>query len=161
MAVLDSARLQLHVAHPNRSARKQRALPLAHRDHAQAHQGSRLQVEHRILHLRIAVRYGLRAPVKFSWEGPHRSRLQGEGMSRDVSVAGAFVLTPTCPPIGTTLQLEISLPPLYGSTPTVRLKGKARVLRIERAAEGKAQSGFAVVSRAFTMEELERNKGEQ
>ena len=116
---------------------------------------------HRILHLRRAVRYGLHAPAKFSWEGPHRSLLHGEGLSRDVSVAGAFILTPTCPPVGTTLQLEISLPPLYGSTPTVRLKGKARVLRIERAAEGKAQSGFAVVSRAFTMEELERNKGEQ
>ena len=116
---------------------------------------------HRILHLRRAVRYGLHAPAKFSWEGPHRSLLHGEGLSRDVSVAGAFILAPTCPPVGTTLQLEISLPPFYGSTPTVRLKGKARVLRIERAAEGKAQSGFAVVSRGFTMEELERNKGEQ
>ncbi len=116
---------------------------------------------HRILHLRVAVRYGLHAPVKFSWEGPRGSRLHGEGMSRDVSVAGAFILTPTCPPVGTTLKLEISLPPLYGPTPTVQLKGKARVLRIERAAESAAQSGFAVVSQGFTMEELRRNKGDQ
>ena len=115
----------------------------------------------RILHLRIAVRYGLHAPVKFSWEGPDRDRLHGEGMSRDVSVAGAFILTPACPPVGTTLQLEIALPPLYGPTPTVRLKGKARVVRIERAAESPAQSGFAVVSQGFTMEELGRNKGDQ
>ena len=82
-------------------------------------------------------------------------------MSRDVSVAGAFILTPTCPPVGTTLKLEISLPPLYGPTPTVQLKGKARVLRIERAAESAAQSGFAVVSQGFTMEELKGNKGDQ
>ena len=115
---------------------------------------------HRILHLRVAVRYGLHAPVKFSWEGPRGSSF-GEGMSRDVSVAGAFILTPTCPPVGTTLELEISLPPLYGPTPTVQLKGKARVLRIERAAESAAQSGFAVVSQGFTMEELRRNKGDQ
>jgi len=82
-------------------------------------------------------------------------------MSRDVSVAGAFILTPACPPVGTTLQLEIALPPLYGPTPTVRLKGKARVVRIERAAESAAQSGFAVVSQGFTMEELGRNKADQ
>lgn len=111
------------------------------------------------MNLRKAVRYGLYAPVKFSWKGPYRSRLWGEGMSRDVSVAGAFILTPTCPPVGTALQLEISLPPLHGPTPTVRLKGKARVLRIERAAEGEAQSGFAVVSQGFAMEESGRKQG--
>lgn len=77
-------------------------------------------------------------------------------MSRDVSVEGAFILSPICPPVGTALQLEILLPPLYGPTSTVRFKGKAQVLRIEHADESEGLSGFAVVSQGFTMEELAR-----
>src|SRR5712664_4506648 len=85
---------------PDRSA-SNRALPPAHRDHAQAWRSGGPRVGHRILHLRVAVRYGLHAPVKFSWEGPRGSSF-GAGMSWAVSVAGAFIMTPTCPHVATT-----------------------------------------------------------
>src|SRR5437879_13443671 len=88
---------------PDRSASK-RALPPAHRDHAQAWRSGGPRVGHRILHLRVAVRYGLHAPVKFSWERLRCVSL-GEGSSRDVSVAGALMLTLTVRHVGTDVIL--------------------------------------------------------
>src|SRR3989442_7019254 len=91
---------------PDRSASK-RVLPPAHRDHAQAWRSGGPRVGHRILHFRVAVCYGLHAPVKVLWEGPRGSRLHGEGMSRGGGVAGAFILIPACTAVGTTLQTGI------------------------------------------------------
>ncbi|MBI3668280.1 MAG: PilZ domain-containing protein [Acidobacteria bacterium] len=87
----------------------------------------------------------------FSWEGAQRRRLQAEGVTRDISVKGAFILAPTCPPVEATVQVEIFLPSLQGSGQPARIKAESRVLRVEHAAGGNGQSGFAIFSEGFAL----------
>jgi hypothetical protein len=100
---------------------------------------------------RKRVRYRLDLPAIFSWESSERSRLQGEGITRDIGLFGAFVFTPTCPPVETTIQLEVLLPPFTGAKATIRIKGEARVLRVEPRREKGVTGGFAVLSDGFNL----------
>lgn len=69
-------------------------------------------------------------------------------MTRDISLAGAFIFTRTCPPVGARLDLDIFLYPAVGSVGrTVRIKTEARVIRVEHS----AAEGFAAVSQDFTL----------
>jgi hypothetical protein len=95
-------------------------------------------------------RYLLSARAVFSWEGPEQKRLEGEGITRDISLAGAFILTRSCPPAHTVVQVELFLPPFHGTVATVRFRAEARVLRVEHGPPGKQQSGFAVDSPGFS-----------
>ena len=98
------------------------------------------------------LRYQLDFPVIFSWESSQRSRLQGEGLTCDIDPFGAFVLTSTCPPpVGSTIQIEILLPPLSEAIATIRIKGEARVLRVEPRRERGVTGGFAVLSNGFNL----------
>jgi len=101
------------------------------------------------MELRNRVRYRLSAAAVFSWEGPQRNRLSAEGVTRDISVAGAFIFTRTCPPVGAVLVLEIFLAPVHRSgIRTVQIKTEAKVIRVEHSA---AAEGFAAVSQDFTL----------
>lgn len=98
---------------------------------------------------RNRVRYRLSAAAVFVWDGPHDGRLHGEGLTRDISVAGAFVFTRTCPPVGAILELEIFLAPIHGSgIRTVQIKTEARVIRVEHS---DGAGGFAAVSKDLTL----------
>jgi PilZ domain len=101
------------------------------------------------IEVRNRVRYRLSADAVFSWEGPQRNCLLAEGVTRDISVAGAFIFTRTCPPVGAMLDLEIFLSSAPGSKGrTVQIKTVARVIRVEHSNGG---GGFAAVSRDFTL----------
>lgn len=101
------------------------------------------------MELRSRVRYRLSAAAVFFWEGPQRNRLSAEGVTRDISVAGTFIYTRTCPPVGATLELEVFLSTASGSgIKTVQIKTEARVIRVEHSAAGE---GFAAVSKDFTL----------
>lgn len=104
--------------------------------------------------LRRTVRYRLGAPVVFSWRGQAGARLQGEGVTRDISARGAFILTPTSPPAEVMVRMEIFLPALRDSGQSVRLAAEGRVIRIEHQAAETTQNGFAVVSEGFAIPEL-------
>jgi hypothetical protein len=98
------------------------------------------------------LRYQLDFPAIFSWDSSQRSRLQGEGITRDIGPFGAFVFTSTCPPpVESTVQLEVLLPPLPGAKATVRITGEARVLRVEPRREKGVTGGFAVLSDGFNL----------
>jgi hypothetical protein len=77
--------------------------------------------------------------------------LQGEGITRDIGLFGVFVFTPTCPPVETTIQLEVLLPPFTEAKATVRIKGEARVVRVEPRREKGVTGGFAVLSDGFNL----------
>jgi PilZ domain len=112
--------------------------------------GQRSELNHQpvSMELRNRVRYRLSADAVFTWEGPQH-RLLGEGVTRDVSVAGAFIFTRTCPPVGVTVELEIFLSPATGkSGRKVQIKTEARVIRVEHANNAE---GFAAVSQDFTL----------
>jgi hypothetical protein len=100
------------------------------------------------MELRNRVRYRLTADAVFTWQGPQH-RLLGEGVTRDISVAGAFIFSRTCPPVGAALELEILLSPATGGRgKTVHIKTEARVIRVEHSG---AAEGFAAVSQDFTL----------
>jgi len=96
--------------------------------------------------MRKEVRYRLRAPVVFSWEGARYQRFQGEGITRDISVQGAFIVTATTPPAECTIQLDLVLPPLAGLQAVMRIVGRARVTRVDHRSGDDGTSGFAVVT---------------
>jgi hypothetical protein len=101
------------------------------------------------MEMRKELRYRLDAPALFSWESGRQKRLHGEGVTRDISVFGAFILTAACPPMDVPIQMEVVLPSLTGLKPVIRLRGLARVLRVEHKLGGKMESGFAIVSEDF------------
>lgn len=96
--------------------------------------------------MRREIRYRLDAPAVFSWETLGHRRLQGEGITRDISVQGAFILTATMPPPDCPIQVDLLLPSLAGMTAMMRITGKARVVRVDyKSSEGRVH-GFAVVT---------------
>jgi hypothetical protein len=100
------------------------------------------------MELRNRVRYRLSADAVFVWESALHGRLLGEGVTRDISLAGAFIFTRTCPPVGATLELDIFLSPGPGGEgKSVRIKTEARVIRVEHL----SAEGFAAVSQDFTL----------
>jgi hypothetical protein len=102
------------------------------------------------MRLRREIRYRLDAPTLFSWESADHKRLQGEGITRDLSVLGAFILTPMCPPVNVPIHMEVVLPSLTGPKPVIRVSGAAHVVRVERSPRGEEKKGFAVVSEDFS-----------
>lgn len=95
--------------------------------------------------MRKEIRYRLEAPAIFTWENFQDRRLQGEGLTRDISLLGAFILTPTCPPNFSIIRVEVALPSLTGINADIRILGKARVVRVEHPFSGAGENGFAVV----------------
>jgi hypothetical protein len=82
----------------------------------------------------------------FSWEGTRHRRFQGEGITRDISIQGAFILTATMPPPDSAVQVDLLLPSLTGMKGMMRITGKARVIRVERPSSDTWIHGFAVVT---------------
>lgn len=98
------------------------------------------------MELRKDVRYRLDAPAVFSWEGARHKCFQGEGITRDISVQGAFILTATVPPPDCPVHVDLLLPSVTGVMTTMRITGKARVIRLERSSKETWIRGFAVVT---------------
>jgi hypothetical protein len=85
----------------------------------------------------------------FAWKGLEEGLLVGEGLIRDISVSGAFILSAAHPPVGTQVQLDLCLdtqPRLYGHR--IRILSEATVVRINRSSDCE---GFATVTKDFTL----------
>jgi hypothetical protein len=95
--------------------------------------------------MRKEIRYRLEAPAIFTWENFQNKRLHGEGLTRDISLLGAFILTPTCPANMSIIRVEVALPSLSGINADIRILGKARVVRVEHSSGGRGENGFAVL----------------
>lgn len=99
--------------------------------------------------VRKEIRYRLGTLAVFTWEGANRRRFKGEGMTRDISVQGAYILTATSPPVDCVVRLDLMLPPLAGSKTAMRISGDARVIRVEHCSGNDGMNGFAVVTDDF------------
>jgi hypothetical protein len=86
----------------------------------------------------------------FRWSGPENGHYQGEGVTRDMSVAGAFVLTATCPPPNAVLQMEVFLPLSDGGSKAL-MKADMVVLRVEHDIAANQRSGFSAVGKGFSL----------
>jgi hypothetical protein len=88
--------------------------------------------------------------VMFRWSGPENGRYQGEGVTRDMSVAGAFILSATCPPPNAVVQMEVFLPLSDGGSKAL-MKADMMVLRVEHDIAGNKRSGFSAVGKGFSL----------
>src|ERR1700688_2970979 len=94
---------------------------------------------------RACVRYRFGIPAVFSWDTLAGGRLTGEGITRDLGVGGAYILTPTCPPPQAVILLEVFLTaPKTGRFLKIATEG--RVLRVDH---DRKQCGFAVAANGF------------
>lgn len=91
------------------------------------------------------MRYPITASVVFSWQGP-LGPLQGEGVTRDISKTGAYIRTPTTPPLAVAVQMEIFLPPIEPEGKAVKVLSEGRVIRVEHPSADDAQGGFAALT---------------
>ena len=89
--------------------------------------------------LRQNKRYQLKTPVALSWKSTDGHKNYGEGHTRDISSCGVFVLTGMRVPLGTSVQLEVSLPSLREQRSGVCLRTYGEVIRSE-------ENGFAAVA---------------
>lgn len=87
----------------------------------------------------------------FRWNGPEDGHYQGEGVTRDLSVAGAYVVTATCPPPNAVVQVEVFLPLSEGGMRAM-MKADMVVLRVEHEVAGNNRSGFSVVGKGFSLQ---------
>jgi hypothetical protein len=95
-------------------------------------------------------RYRMSTAVIFHWKGPDNKRFQGEGLTRDMSVDGVFVLTATCPPANAVVHLEVLLP-LSDRASKAQMKADMTVLRVDHEISGNKRSGFSAVGKGFLL----------
>jgi len=88
--------------------------------------------------------------VIFRWKGPHNERFQAEGITRDMSVAGIFVMSGTCPPANAEIQMEVLLPISDGAS-KARMESEMTVLRVEHDIVENGRSGFSAVGPGFSL----------
>jgi hypothetical protein len=111
---------------------------------------SKIESSLRPMELRKRVRHRLAADAVYTWENAQHTYLHGQGVTRDISVNGAFIFSLTCPPEGVVIQLDVLLFPLGSGARTLRLKGAATVLRVEHGS-GVGEEGFAVVMDSLSL----------
>ncbi len=98
---------------------------------------------------RRAVRYLLEVPLIFRWLGPECSRLQCDGVTRDISARGAYVLSVTAPPVDAVVDVEVYL--LGYREPKSRIKASMKVSRVDDRSEGAARLGFSLAGDGFQL----------
>lgn len=93
--------------------------------------------------------------VVFSWKTTRTDRARAEGVTRDMSISGAFIFTSTCPPADSMVYIEI-VPRSRSNVSNGVIKAHMKVLRIEpdRKVAGTRQSGFAAAGKTFAVRAL-------
>lgn len=106
------------------------------------------------MQLRSASRYHLAAAATFRWQSSAGGFVEGQGITRDISVKGAFILTPNCPPAGIVLNVEVCLPQFQNGHP-MKMVCEGRVIRVEHPLLGERRDGFAILAEDFAISSAE------
>jgi hypothetical protein len=93
---------------------------------------------------RSVVRYRTEVPVTFHW-----GSADVEGVTRDISVAGAYVFSEICPPIDALVHVDILLPMSSGADKP-RMSAKMRVVRVDDRSR-QQKTGFSVTGKSFAL----------
>lgn len=96
-------------------------------------------------------RYEMRVPVNYFWPSPQRRTEWGNGVTRDISPKGVFVVSPSCPPRGTIVRIEVLLPSLHRNSSPIHMCGQAKVVRAESGQGSAGALGFAVEVAHFSL----------
>lgn len=89
-------------------------------------------------------------PVIFCWKDKGRSHAS-QGMVRDISTSGAYILTSQCPSEKTAVRCRMRLPSLRSDASPMAFTVVEMVGRILRREKAGARIGFAVRSRAIAL----------
>jgi len=93
------------------------------------------------MELRKATRYRLNAPAFYWWESADGTLQEAQGITRDISDRGVFILAKQLPPPGVRVEVDVHLPAVSTAARSAQLHGEGIVLRTCEA-EAK-ESGFA------------------
>jgi hypothetical protein len=96
-------------------------------------------------------RYRLGVPVIFSWQDARQAQHVGVGVTREITIIGAFVLTATPPPLKAKIKLKLFFPPVTGVAVPMRLHGGGKVVSREAVKHNDLRRGFAVVGKPFVL----------
>jgi hypothetical protein len=97
-------------------------------------------VEKSFVERRRSRRFRLSAPAVFCWAGSDGILHEHAGATRDISKAGALVISDLVPPSSCPVEVDVYLPRETAGR-GLQLHGEGRVVRVE--AEGTSGSGFA------------------
>jgi hypothetical protein len=95
---------------------------------------------------RTANRYPVNCPTTSCWTTADAAKKSSQGVTRDISVRGVYVLDPVSPPLGTRVQLSIAVPSLTGPSRGLQVVATGHVVRVEPQ-DGNTISGFAAAVR--------------
>lgn len=87
----------------------------------------------------------------FSWKDAPETQHEGVGITRDISMRGAFVFTTCPPPLESNIKLKVFFPPGSSTATPLRIHGQGRVVRVESAPGGESRAGFAVAGERFVL----------
>jgi hypothetical protein len=87
----------------------------------------------------------------FAWHDANDVRRQAVGLTRDISVRGAFAFTVSPPPLDTIVKFECFFPPVRGASQSVRMYGQGQVVRVG-ARDGETSGGFAIASKRLVLQ---------
>jgi len=103
------------------------------------------------------VRFPVELPVSVSWQVHGQPQCRGEGVTRNISSRGMFVLARRSPTLGTPVHFEVSLVPGRGSA-AIEIEGQGTVVRLEPRASPSGMTGFAVVNLWLKVKQARRTK---
>lgn len=94
---------------------------------------------------RHSTRYEIHTTVAFFWDDAEAKQIQGEGVTKDISDVGLYIVSEQCPPLKSKVQIEV----LFGTAngPGISLTGSMQVVRIERNLKIDGVFGFAIAGR--------------
>lgn len=78
---------------------------------------------------RTKKRYALAARARFRWQDAAGNWISSTGMTRDMSVAGAYILCPNVPALKAPIELQVLTPLSQGISSNASLYGKGFVTR--------------------------------
>ena len=109
------------------------------------------------LERRKSTRYRVKIPVMFSWTKSWRQRSRTEGIVRDISTSGVYVHVGDCPPVHSSIVLEVAFPTRYGGS-NCTIKARMKVLRVDKDPSGDGLSGFAAAGKEFSVRRIVTDK---
>jgi len=86
-------------------------------------------------------RFDLSAPVTYAWRKKGEGRRTADGITRDVSEMGLFVVTDSPPPLGSVVRFEVSF--VFRDNSQVQMRARGKVLRVETDKKANSDQGFA------------------
>jgi PilZ domain len=100
---------------------------------------------------RLHDRFFLEAALRFLWEDPSGFTHEAQGLVRDISMGGAFIVASAPPPVGTTVRIAVFLRSVWPRSALV-IEAKGQVVRVEAGVPRKALAGFAATVETLVLQ---------